>query len=116
MPKGITHVTPPNRCRLQIARNHPRRFRSRGTLVQLSCAVLPHGRMSTSLSTGNGGYYTTFPLKYTSRHTFIRMTAEMCDSSDAEGYSLKKSSSVTSDWMSFHAALCFSPLTVTIVR
>lgn len=62
MPKGITHETPPNRCRLQITRNNPRRFRSRGTLVQLSCAVLPHGRMSTSLSTGNGGYCTTSHL------------------------------------------------------
>jgi len=62
MPKGITHETPPNLCRLQMAWIHPRRVRNQSTLVQLSCAVLPHGRMSTSLSTGNGGYCTTSHL------------------------------------------------------
>ena len=48
MPKGITHETPPNLCRLQTTQNHPRRFRSQGTFVQLSCAVLPLDRTITS--------------------------------------------------------------------
>ena len=41
MPKGITHETPPNLCRLQMTQVSPRHFRGRDTLVQLSCAVHP---------------------------------------------------------------------------
>ena len=54
----------------------PRHF---GTAVL--CCASPY-RTITSLSTGYGGYYTTIPLKHTSHHTSIRMTAEKCDSGE----------------------------------
>ena len=79
------HATTADGAGLPTPIPQPRHF---GTAVL--CCASPY-RTITSLSTGYGGYYTTIPLKHTSRHTSIRMTAGKCDSGISANRLLERS-------------------------